>query len=206
MYTWGYLKEAILAKLDLDTNEAETLGLVSRFHIYANEAITQICSTVKPKYTFATFVVKDFDCELAEGEVRVGTATKMPSDFVSFGDDVNHVTFVDAYGETVTKTLFDHDEFSYIGTNSILFKRPGIYTISYNARWCLFNTEPDGDEEIDAPLDVLDCIPSYVASQCMKIDDDYKASVFRNEYETFLARIDNTNYRNTKTFMIEGDW
>jgi hypothetical protein len=64
----------------------------------------------------------------------------------------------------------------------------------------------DNSTELDVPRDILDCLPSYIASQCMKIDDEYKASVYRNEYEIFLARIDNTHYKNVKTIEIEGDW
>ena len=62
------------------------------------------------------------------------------------------------------------------------------------------------DELIDVPDDILDSIPSYIASQCFKIDDEYKSSVFRNEYEMFMARINDTNYQNTRTFFVGGDW
>ena len=80
------------------------------------------------------------------------------------------------------------------------------YFISYNARWYTFNKSLPDDEVIDVPNDILECIPSYIASQCYKIDDEYKASVFRNEYEIMLSRIDNSNFKNTKTIKIEGDW
>ena len=69
-----------------------------------------------------------------------------------------------------------------------------------------FDKSLDNNYQIDVPNDILDCIPSYVASQCYKIDDDYKSQVYRNEYEMMLARIDATNYKNTKTIKIGGDW
>ena len=203
MYKWGYLKEAILAKLDLDEEEAEIQGLISRFPIYANEVITQVCSAIKPKRDFAEFVVEEKD---------IGKAFTMPDDFVSFGDDVNTRTWVETWlcHDTYVEEAHD-DDFRYLGYNKIMFKKPGTYHISYNARWIDFSRlGSDGliDESIDldVPADILDAIPSYVAHQCFKIDNDYKSSVFRNEYEIFLARIDDTDFKNTKTFKIGGDW
>lgn len=195
MYTWGYLKDVALAKLDLTENEATVQNLLSRFPFYANEVITQVCSAIKPKYTFAKFEI-DFD--------KVGIAQTMPDDFVSFGDDVcyelvNNGKFLEKH------QIFDVD-FEYYGYNQVIFKHPGNFYISYNARWYTFTKAIDNNEKIDIPNDILDCIPSYIASQCYKIDDEYKAQVFRNEYELMLSRIDATNYKNTKGILIEGDW
>ena len=195
MYTWGYLKDVTLAKLDLTENEATVQNLLSRFPFYANEVITQVCSAIKPKYTFAKFEI-DFD--------KVGVAQTMPDDFISFGDDVcyelvNNGRFLEKH------QIFDVD-FEYYGYNQVIFKHPGNFYISYNARWYTFTKAIDDNEKIDIPNDILDCIPSYIVSQCYKIDDEYKAQVFRNEYELMLSRIDATNYKNTKSILIEGDW
>ena len=195
MYTWGYLKDVALAKLDLTENEATVQNLLSRFPFYANEVITQVCSAIKPKYTFAKFEI-DFD--------KVGIAQTMPDDFISFGDDVcyelvNNGKFLEKH------QIFDVD-FEYYGYNQVIFKHPGNFYISYNARWYTFTKSIDDNEKIDIPNDILDCIPSYIVSQCYKIDDEYKAQVFRNEYELMLSRIDATNYKNTKSILIEGDW
>lgn len=195
MYTWGYLKDVALAKLDLTENEATVQNLLSRFPFYANEVITQVCSAIKPKYTFAKFEI-DFD--------KVGVAQTMPEDFISFGDDVcyelvNNGKFLEKH------QIFDVD-FEYYGYNQVIFKHPGNFYISYNARWYTFTKAIDDNEKIDIPNDILDCIPSYIVSQCYKIDDEYKAQVFRNEYELMLSRIDATNYKNTKSILIEGDW
>lgn len=195
MYTWGYLKDVALAKLDLTENEATVQNLLSRFPFYANEVITQVCSAIKPKYTFVKFEI-DFD--------KVGIAQTMPDDFISFGDDVcyelvNNGKFLEKH------QIFDVD-FEYYGYNQVIFKHPGNFYISYNARWYTFTKAIDNNEKIDIPNDILDCIPSYIASQCYKIDDEYKAQVFRNEYELMLSRIDATNYKNTKGILIEGDW
>ena len=195
MYTWGYLKDVTLAKLDLTENEATVQNLLSRFPFYANEVITQVCSAIKPKYSFAKFEI-DFD--------KVGVAQTMPDDFISFGDDVcyelvNNGKFLEKH------QIFDVD-FEYYGYNQVIFKHTGNFYISYNARWYTFTKAIDDNEKIDIPNDILDCIPSYIVSQCYKIDDEYKAQVFRNEYELMLSRIDATNYKNTKSILTEGDW
>lgn len=200
MYTWGELQEVVLAKLDLDEDEAETQNLIGRFGYYANEAMTQICSAVKPKPAFFEI---DVDSD------NIGSLINMPEDFISFGDDVNKVVYNEC-GRTVIQEAHD-DDFDYIGHNKLLFKRYGKFYISYNARWIESFSNMDKSVELAGspnyvPRDILDCIPSYIASQCMKIDDEYKSSVYRNEYEVFLARIDDTDYKNTKTFKIEGDW
>lgn len=201
-YQWNDLKNTILAKLDLTEEEANVQNLINRFPYYANEAMTQICSSIKPKYTFIDFEITQED---------VGEPQTMPKDFVSFSDDVCYELkdeIVDFYTKqtiTIKKELHDTD-FEYYGYNQVVFKHPGKFYIAYNARWYTLTNNIEGDTYLDVPNDVLDCIPSYVASQCYKIDDEYKASVFRNEYEMMLARIDNRNYKNTKTFEIEGDW
>lgn len=199
-YTWGYIKDVSLSKLDLDENEATVQNLLSRFPFYANEVITQVCSSIKPKYTFENFVID---------KTNVGVKKTMPDDFVSFGDDVCYMLeeVRERNGETrLIKVPIHDDDYEYLGYNQVVFKHPGNYFISYNARWYTFDKSLSDDELIDVPDDILDSIPSYIASQCYKIDDEYKASVFRNEYEIMLSRIDNSNFRNTKTIKIEGDW
>ena len=194
-YTWGYVKDNALAKLDLDEIEANNQNFLSRFPYYANEAMTQICSSVKPKYTYVEFnITKDL----------VGVEQKMPDDFISFGDDINY-ELLNNERMTMKKEIHDSD-FTYQGYNKVVFFREGRFFISYNARWFMFAKNINNSVVLDAPDDVIECLAAYIASQCYKIDDEYRASIFRNEYEVLLARIDNTNYKNTKTFIIEGDW
>lgn len=200
MYTWGYLKDVILAKLDLDADEATVQNLIGRFAYFANEVITQVCSSIKPKCDFAQFSISD---------EQIGKPQTMPGDFISFGDDVCYKKELQdryPYSPIMIDVELHDDDFSYHGYNKVIFNQKGEYYISYNARWYTFSKSMADSTELDIPTDILDCIPSYVASQCYKIDDEYKAQVYRNEYEMMLARIDNTNFKNTKTIKIGGDW
>ena len=64
MYTWGYIKDVILAKLNMSEAEAKNNGFLNRFIMYANECITQISNTIRPKqsvYTLETFTKEDWD-------------------------------------------------------------------------------------------------------------------------------------------------
>lgn len=59
-YTYGYLREAVLAHLDIDEEEAQAMHLLERLHIFANEAMQAICSN-KPMYQYIDItVVEDY--------------------------------------------------------------------------------------------------------------------------------------------------
>lgn len=233
-YTWGYIKEATLAKMDIDKTDALAQGFVNRMHIFANEALTQICSAIKPKHTFATFdvmtkhdaweyctnkygiytsekqpIVKPLDLSSVEkifwndyeSIIKVNEPCRMPVDFITFNDDMPIIT--DKYDNTHEA----HDtEFRYFGDNCLLFYVPGTYRIAYNARWFFFTSKTDNDELLDIPLDICDALPSYIASQLFKIDDEIKSQIYRNEFEMFISRIDDVNYKQTTTIKIDGGW
>lgn len=211
MYNWGYLKNAILAKLDLDgvidEDEKSNMNYENRFPYYANEAMTMICSSVMPKRTF-------FEIEIHNGKYdelgnlieqpNVNKVITLPNDFISFGDDVNLIDENVGYGTKIEREVSD-DDFEYVGYNKIRCFSIGNYKISYNARWYNFKLK-DESTFIDVPADILEAVITYVASQCMKVDDEQKAAMLRNEFEMQLARIDDTNYKSNKTFKIGGDW
>lgn len=199
MYNWAYIQDATLAKLDMDEydDQAEvvTTNLINRFKTYANEAISQICSAVKPQRKYYT-------CTISEDLVNIPITITDPL-FISFSDD-NSKYAGNVYG--LEYVMHCNDELlEYEGYNTFVCKQVGTYKIAYNAKWCDF-TNIEEDEMINAPDDVVHCIPSYIASQCYKVDDEAKASVFRNEYEMFLARIDDTDFKNTHDIIIGGDW
>jgi hypothetical protein len=73
-FSYGYLKEAVKAHLDLEEDELEALNINQRFHIFANEAIQQICYT-KPKQVYFQFTAVNSFTPLvyADGILRVAT-------------------------------------------------------------------------------------------------------------------------------------
>ena len=243
MYTYGYVVDATLAKLDMTAEQAEQMGLLSKFPYFANEAMSQICSAVKPKRDFAkfnvaykemilnylkktypneTFSFLDFkpnECEeLSDWQKQcydeyhsltfINEPAKMPKDFISFGDEINRKIITKDCNHECDEdnVVADDEDFEIRGSNKIMFFKPGTYYISYNAKWFYFDRNTDYDEEIEAPDDVIECLPSYIASQCFKIDDEIKSQVYRNEYEMFLSRIDDDHYISNKGIRITGGW
>jgi len=191
MYSWGYIKENVLSKLNLTEEQANQLGFLSRFPYYANEAMTQICSAVKPKNTYYEIEVDD---------TNVNQLIQMPDEFIAFDDDVVEYKVKDEFVEA-------HDDiFEYSGYNNVICKLKGIYRVPYKARWFFFTKDLHNATDITAPADICDAIPSYIVSQCYKVDDEVKAAIYRNEYEMFLARIDNTDFKKQRTFKVGGDW
>ena len=247
-YTWGYLKENALSKLNLGEEEANQLGYLSRFPYCANEAMTQICSAIKPHEIYLTLQVYDKKKMWREltreygvyldkeepicGGIPLGDPNEQAyrdfwdewksylfedelftfsDDFICFSDDVvlHKADPICINGIIVGKHEFEEvgDEFvEYVGYNQVRFHKSGTYKIPYNARWFFFTKELDNDIVITAPADICDAIPSYIVSQCLKIDDEAKAAVYRNEYEMFLARIDDTTFKSQRTLHIGGGW
>lgn len=88
-YTYGYLKEAVLAHIDLDEQEVQAMNLQNRYHIFANEAMQAICG-VKPKYDY-------FRCEivaeywplinLGDNQFRKATEEEINSPDSNFADE-----------------------------------------------------------------------------------------------------------------------
>lgn len=246
MYTWGYVKEATLAELDMSLDEVTEIGLLNKFPFYANEAITQICSSIKAKATFARFNVwdkyeyfeklikrynlpVDFDfsflwkvrqCNVEDlpiapynmqkmwqdfhndNIVFTGDIVRMPEDFINFGDDINRVTREPyIHNEEVSDT-----DWNTMGTNSVMFKKFGDYLLSYDARWITFTPSMKDEEELDIPMDILDCLPCYIAYKCLKIDDEAKANTYRSEFEVMCSRIEENKARTNKIFITDGGW
>lgn len=231
MYTWGYIKDAALSNLNISENEANQQGYFNKFIYWANEVITQISSAVKPKHTFAKFTVYDkisrwrelcnkyhlhYDSIIEEpsnltdnerlfwndwkNSIFTFDIVKMPDDFVSFGADLCLIN------DGVSIRECADEDFLYRGDNNLYFITPGIYDISYNARWITFNTRIDNSFKLDIPCDILECIPPYLAMKALKNVDEYNSTVFKNEYEVLLARIDDTYYKTPISIKIGGDW
>jgi hypothetical protein len=219
MYTWGDLKEITFAKLDLtyDSENSIENDLLDRIPYYANEAMTQICSAIKPCVEYKEFEIDEPN--------TIENLSKIDNDFISFSDNINYYkplnknySVLSAYDSKVNEEFnkrygnyssdfveASDDDFVYYGYGSLLFKKPGIYKIAYNKRWVDFTTLKD-DDVLSVPNDILDAIPSYIASQCYKVDDEVKSSIYRNEFEMAIARIDNTDWSTSKTLKIGGDW
>lgn len=247
-YTWGYIKEATLAKLDMTSEDAISLGYLNRFYIYANEAIGQISGAVKSKLQYFDFKVvhkdrllkylsikydiKDFEFlktnkynfeDLPDNLKNcyneyysytfIGDTISMPADYIAFATGSRSYVTRYHYGMT-PKGFVVMEDFREIadescllyGSKTIQFREPGYYNIPYEARWYIFSSTTPDEQILDMPSQICDAIPSYVASQIFKIDDEQKASIMRNEFEILVSRINDNDDTEPEAIVVGGDW
>ena len=247
-YTWGYLKENALAKLNMNEEEANQQNFLSRFPYYANEAMTQICSAIKAHEVFIEYRADDKQTKWDElrqkynvyenypeytqilpnrddpnynDEVTfweewatlhfVDEPITFPDDFIAFSDDVAEIKEDPLYVAGVLvctpkfREAYDED-LDYYGYNQVICRKIGVYKIPYKAHWFFFTKDLDNDVALPIPADICDAIPSYIASQCWKVDDETRAALYRNEFEMACARIDDTTFKSQRTFHIDGGW
>lgn len=119
----------------------------------------------------------------------------MPDDFLSFYDVVNYVN-----GEKNPKI-------TYLTDRIIKLKDKGNYTIFYNALWKdIDKNDIDRDNELDIDYSVLNCLPSYIASQVLAQDDIQRATILKNEFELLLSRLDTNVLYEQNHYVSEGGW
>lgn len=127
----------------------------------------------------------------------INTQITMPEDFLSFADMVNYVN-----GEPDPGII-------YLNDKTIALSVPGVYKIFYNALWQPITEDYMNDQEQpDLPIDqsVLNCIPSYVASQILAEDDVQRSTILKNEYELMLSRLDTNIMYQENHFKSTGGW
>lgn len=116
MYTFGYLREATQAHIDLDEQEIQAMNLQERYYIFANEAMQAICS-VKPKYEyFICKIVKEYDpiINLGDNQFRKATEEELHGlvRSVSFADEVDTIKWYESQNiYLVNKPVKMPDEF-----------------------------------------------------------------------------------------------
>lgn len=265
MFTYGYLREAVLAHLDIDETEAQSMKILERLHIFANEAMQAICAS-KPMYQYLDItVVEDYAPLVMSGAfLRPATADeikvhddwegdpssnpiqyvsieitkdyynkqniykqfetiKMSDTFINFANKqcykitVKKPTIEELFAsaafnfegkmkkEIVCKSLAEVDlDFSYISKNQIKFYRTGRYLIPAKYLWFRFDSGIADEAEIDMPSDIFMCIPLYISSVCLQIDNIQKANILRNEFEIALARCTSGDFMTLNEF--KADW
>lgn len=119
---------------------------------------------------------------------------QMPEDFLSFADMINYLN-----GQP-------DPEITYVGDRYIKLNKVGAYNIFYNALYEQITEEYMDDKELPIDISVLNCIPSYVASQILAEDDITRSTVLKNEYELMLSRLDINVMYEANHFKSNGGW
>lgn len=205
MYTYGYLREAVMAHCDLEEDELQAMNVLKRLHIYANEAMQAICAC-KPNYKyFKAKIVKE---NKQDGEYLIGEEIKMPDGFIAFTnkqtfivkrpDPFSYEDFVNGRDWTTNEAerlepVNYNKDIMFVGQNTVKCLKEGEFMIPYKCVWFIFNSAQSDITEIDIPIDVFNCIPLYIASEVLQIDYTQKAQIKRSEFEMALSRIIVTN-------------
>lgn len=187
MKTWSEIKQATLNKLFLTQEEALQENHLEKMVYLANECLNTIANGVKPK-------IKDYTIE-SVGDL---TIVEMPDDFITHADRLN--IYVDSNGEKYKDPIV-----FYNTETSIILPEKGTYVIYYNALWDLIEDNNE-NKELDIDRSVLNCIPSYIASQLLSQDDPQRSAILRNEFELLLARLDRNTMNEGRSFRSEGGW
>lgn len=124
----------------------------------------------------------------------IADTIQMPEDFLSFADMINYLN-----GQP-------DPEITYVGDRYIKLNKVGAYNIFYNALYEQITEEYMDDKELPIDISVLNCIPSYVASQILAEDDITRSTVLKNEYELMLSRLDINVMYEANHFKSNGGW
>lgn len=99
---WGEIKNSALANLDLTEDEATEQRLIGNFYLWANEVITQISSTIKPKRVMQDVVVYTEYDRWYELSRKYNVYTdKIPDESLKPGATDDEKSYWTAWDETV---------------------------------------------------------------------------------------------------------
>lgn len=126
---------------------------------------------------------------------NVGDVITMPEDFISFADML------------ILHNGAPYDDVVYLGDKSVTVGELGEYVIYYNGTWHnITDMDVIDDNDLKIDISVLNCLPTYIASQCLAQDDVQRSAMLKNEFELMLSRLDtNIMYQNNH-FRSSGGW
>lgn len=215
MKYWSDIVKATLYKLGIEENDDDSDEFTDKMPIIANECLSMIANDIKAHIKTITINVE-----------KEAVGVIMPEDFLAFAD-----TDIIFNGKELSR--FNPD-IIYSAWNQIILKTPGTYIISYNARYGEIPSEiiehntkayktfdlrksytkeqyeeffPDSDTEFNGIYEsVLDCLPTYIASQLLAQDDVQKSTILRNEFEVLTQRLETKELFQNRHFHSEGGW
>lgn len=175
MFTYGYIREAVMAHLDIDETEAQAMSLLQRFHIFANEAMQAICSS-KPLYQYLDITVVDkFAVLVVEGGVfRPATKTEIEGIL-----EEGVVLATEQQTKDYYHNLNTYEKFETVPVPElfIAFANKKCYKVT--------KRKPNLEEQLQAEAFGTKCKTGYFTDEA-KIDDDF-AYIGRNALKFYHA-------------------
>lgn len=119
----------------------------------------------------------------------------MPDNFLSFADMIGYLN-----GEPDPTIV-------YLDDRRVTLPDDGRYVLYYNATWDDITTNDIvTDDVLQIDSSILNCLPTYIASQCLSQDDITRAAILKNEFELMLARLDVNIMYESNHYKSEGGW
>lgn len=195
MKKWSEIKQATLDKLFLTIDEADDQGYLSKFRYLANECLNIVANGVKPNIKSFRFEIIPGDRPQEESQYYVGEIIKMPDDFLSFADRI------------ILHNNKPYDDIVYLSNNEIVMGELGDYVVYYNATWDIIKEEDVREDNVlSTDVSILNCLPTYIASQCLSQDDVQRSAILKNEFELMLSRLDTDVMYQNNHFRSSGGW
>lgn len=196
---WGECQIAALQKMFLiNTNSLEvndsTKPYLAAMPQAANEALRMIT-------TVGRFVVKSYVIEQAVTGERwcKYVLPELIEDFYRLMPN-----------SAVFETLDSRQaaEFAIEGEHTLVLdgRKAGRYTIYYYAYPATITSDTAADTPLNIPREAEVLVPIYIASQLYKDDDNSIATIYRNEFEIGLERLNNAPSSGAERFNSVTGW
>lgn len=183
----------VVEKLFVD--ELELRDSVLYYFINGEEHVASTDSKIAYSTDNTTYVFKNNKWIVCDDCYVENEMITMPEDFLSFADMIGYLN--SKPDPTVV----------YITDKQIMLPEPGDYKILYNALWHEIAQEDIVDDLIlDIDSSVLNCLPTYIAAQCLGQDDIQRSAILKNEFELLLARLDTNIMYESNHFKSNGGW
>lgn len=144
MFTYGYIREATMAHLDIDEEEAQAMKLLERFHIYANEAMQAICGS-KPMYKYFEAKVVSKYAPLVRDGATVRLATKAEIAMRDRGEEDPDIAFLN----DVQVKKYWHEKGVYEVYEKISMEDTFI-AYAFKQAWKIVEHKPTVDQILEA--------------------------------------------------------
>lgn len=203
---WGECQIAALQKMFLiNTNSLEindsTKPYLAAMPQAANEALRMIA-------TVGRFVVKSYVIEQAATPDQKNGQCERWSKYVlpELIEDFYRLMPNSAVFETLDSR--QGADFGIEGEHTLVLdgRKAGRYTIYYYAYPATITSDTAADTPLNIPREAEVLVPLYIASQLYKDDDNSIATIYRNEFEIGLERLNNAPSSGAERFNSVTGW
>lgn len=193
---WKTIKLLSLQKMFLVTGneiveDETTQEYLNKMWGAANEALMRLA-------TIGKTIIKRKSIDLSDERI-IASANKMYINLLEFAPDLFNVNT-----SAVTLDEEPFSRFELYGNTMVMERQEGTLSVLYYAYPAML--KPDSPDNLEIPLavDAAVLIPLYIASELYKDDDNSLATMYRNQFETGLESLVQSQQTNKARFVKHG--